>query len=72
MIYQANVGREIIPIQIDLAHVRDVRERGLHGLCQTLKSFRDHPIDFPVYRNRHDQGSLSNLGALAMPRSKLD
>lgn len=72
VIYQANVGREIIPIQIDLAHVRDVRERGLHGLCQTLKSFRDHPIDFPVYRNRHDQGSLSNLGALAMPRSKLD
>ena len=68
-IYQANVGREIIPIEIDFQRVRDVRERGLHGLGQTLKSFRDNPINFPVYQNREDQGALSMLGKLIVPTS---
>lgn len=69
IIYQANVGREIIPIEVDFQRVREVREKGLHGLGQTLKSFRDHPIEFPVYKNRHDQGSFSELGELCVPGS---
>jgi len=71
-IYQANVGQEIIPIEIDFQRVRDVRERGLHGLGQTLKSFRDHPINFPVYQNREDQGAFSSLGKLIVPNSDSD
>lgn len=68
-IYQANVGREIIPIEIDLQKVREVRERGLHGLGQTLKSFRDQPITFPVYQDRRNQGAFSQLGELKVPDS---
>ena len=68
-IYQANVGREIIPIEIDLQKVREVRERGLHGLGQTLKSFRDQPITFPVYQDRRNQGAFSRLGELKVPDS---
>ncbi|HFB64225.1 MAG TPA: carbon-nitrogen hydrolase family protein [Aeromonadales bacterium] len=67
-IYQASVGREVIPVQIDFDRVRDVRERGFHGLGQTLKSFRDHPINFPVYRDRNDSGALADLGALQVPQ----
>jgi len=68
-IYQANVGREIIPIEIDFQKVRDVRERGFHGLGQTLKSFRDHPINFPVYQDRTDKGAFGQLGELKLPTS---
>lgn len=68
-IYQANVGREIIPIEIDLQKVREVRERGLHGLGQTLKSFRDQPVAFPVYQDRRNQGAFSHLGKLKVPDS---
>jgi len=69
-IYQASVGREIIPVEIDFQRVREVRERGLHGLGQTLKSFRDHPINFPVYNDRSDEGALSQLGELKLPTSE--
>jgi deaminated glutathione amidase len=68
-IYQAGVGREIIPIEIDFQKVRDVRERGLHGLGQTLKSFRDQPISFPVYQDRRNQGAFAELGELKVPVS---
>ena len=71
-IYQANVGREVIPVQLDLDKVREVREHGLHGLCQTLKSFRDHPVNFPVYQDRKNNGALSNLGPLQVPQSGAD
>ncbi|MDQ7048841.1 MAG: carbon-nitrogen hydrolase family protein [Enterobacterales bacterium] len=68
-IYQANVGREIIPVEIDFEQVRSVRERGLHGLGQTLKSFRDQPIRYPVYADPSDPGELANLGELQIPSS---
>ena len=72
VIYQANVGREVIPVEIDLERVRHVRERGLHGLCQTLKSFRDHQLDFPVYHDRSDEGAFSKLGKLGVPESSTE
>lgn len=68
VIYQANVAREIMPVQIDLQVVRDVRENGLHGLAQNLKSFRDHPVNFPVYQDRENKGAFGELGKLELPK----
>jgi len=68
IIHQAGVGREIITVEMDFTHVRRVRERGLHGLCQTLKSFRDHQVEFPPYRNAQaDPGEFGKLGPLEVP-----
>ena len=68
IIHKAGVGREIITADLDFDHVRRVRERGMYGLCQTLKSFRDHPIDYPVYANAmRDPGALAQLGELKVP-----
>ena len=55
IIHQAGVGREIITVEMDFTHVQRVRERGLHGLCQTLKSFRDH-----IWQNALVGQGLSN------------
>jgi len=68
VIHQAGVGREIIAIEMDFTHVRRVRERGLHGLCQTLKSFRDHPVEYAPYLNAQaDPGAFGELGPLRVP-----
>lgn len=68
IIHQAGVGREVITVEMDFTHVRRVRERGLHGLCQTLKSFRDHKVEFPPYLNSQaDPGAFGELGALEVP-----
>jgi len=69
VIHQAGSGREIITVELDFRHVRRVRERGLHGLCQTLKSFRDHRVEFPPYRDAQaDPGAFGELGLLEVPR----
>jgi predicted amidohydrolase len=71
IIHQAGVGREIITVEMDFTHVRRVRERGLHGLCQTLKSFRDHEVEFPPYRkSQADPGAFGTLGPLEVPGCK--
>ena len=68
VIHQAGAGREIITAEIDFGHVRRVRERGLLGLCQTLKSFRDHPVVFPPYAGgQADPGAFAALGPLQVP-----
>ncbi|MGD2127817.1 MAG: carbon-nitrogen hydrolase family protein [Lysobacterales bacterium] len=68
VIHQAGAGREVITVEIDFEHVRRVRERGLKGLCQTLKCFRDHRVRFPPYENAQaDPGAFGQLGALAVP-----
>ena len=57
-----------MPIEIDLDIVRRQRERGLLGLGQPLKSFRDCKVDFTVYdRERFDHGYLEGLGPLEKP-----
>ena len=69
VIHKAGVGREIITVEMDFSHLRRVRERGMYGLCQTLKSFRDHEIEFPVYNDsRHNPGAFGELGALEVPK----
>jgi hypothetical protein len=57
-----------MPIEIDFDVVRRQRERGLLGLGQPLKSFRDCQVDFTVYdRERSDRSYLDGLGPLEKP-----
>ncbi len=73
VIYQAGAAAEIIPIEVDFDHVKRVRERGLLGLGQTLKSFRDSKIKFPPYIEGNDQSdALQALGELKMPGRSSD
>lgn len=68
IIHQAGTGREIMPLEVDFGHVRRVRERGMYGLCQTLKSYRDNPVDFPPYRDgAKNPGAFADLGPLVVP-----
>lgn len=68
VIHQAGELAEIIPVEVDLDQVRRVRERGLYGLGQPLKSFRDSTVEFPVYQgNARRSGPLTDLGSLRMP-----
>jgi predicted amidohydrolase len=68
IMYQAAGQEEMFPIEIDLDQVRRQRETGMRGLGQVLKSFRDRPVDFPVYdRSSGTDAYLNTLGPLAMP-----
>ncbi len=67
VIHQASAGRDIITVEMDFKHVRRVRERGLHGLGQTLKSFRDAGITYPVYQKGAGAGAFADLGTLEVP-----
>lgn len=68
-IYEAGAGEEILAYELDLARVRRVRERGIFGLGQVLKSFRDSPVAFPPYVQGHGSPSLQALGPLQLPGS---
>ncbi len=51
------------------AMVRRRRTVGLRGLGQTLKSFRDHRCNFPIYEDdQFDTAYLDSLGPLVMPK----
>lgn len=69
VLHQAGAGDEIIPIEVDIARVKRQRERGLNGLGQPLKSFRERNVDFDVYTNRGGPNTyLDGLGPLRMPQ----
>ncbi len=63
VIYQAGVGRDIMPIEVDFDYIRRVRETGWHGLGQPLKSFRDGPREFAAYGPGRSE-ALDQLGPL--------
>jgi hypothetical protein len=69
VIHEAGGGEEIMPVEIDMSRVRREREVGIRGLGQTLKSFRDRPIEFPVYQKHlgHAGDYLNSLGPLIKP-----
>ncbi len=68
VIHQAGEKHEIIPVEVDLAHLRRSRERGLYGLGQPLKSFRDSKVTFPPYVEGHaNSEALQALGPLEVP-----
>ncbi|MGF1718483.1 carbon-nitrogen hydrolase family protein [Vibrio kyushuensis] len=72
VIYQADRTEQVIAVELDLSRVRRTRERGIHGLGQPLKSFRDNPIEFPQYKQEgaveRESAMFSNLGKLEVPK----
>jgi predicted amidohydrolase len=68
IIHKAPTTRSIIALDMDFEHVRRVRERGLHGLGQPLKSFRDAAIHYPVYQKGAGPGAYAELGKLEIPK----
>lgn len=68
VLHEADGTAQIVPIEIDFARVRRERERGMRGLGQVLKSFRDREVEFPVYQPGPDRhGHLAALGPLVKP-----
>ena len=68
VLHEADCSPQIMPIEVDFGKVRRERERGLRGLGQPLKSFRDRVVDFPVYTNTAEANTyLRSLGPLEKP-----
>ena len=68
VIHQSAGQEDMFPFEIDLDLVRRQRETGMRGLGQVLKSFRDRPVDFPIYdRAAGADAYLHTLGPLEMP-----
>jgi predicted amidohydrolase len=67
VLHQAGSGREVIALELDFAHVRRVRDRGMNAQVQTLKNFRDAAVDYPVYQAGAGPGALAALGPLELP-----
>lgn len=68
IVHQAGAGEELIPLELDLSRVRRSRERGLRGLGQPLKSFRDRKVGFKIYGGRGPgQDYFESLGPLEKP-----
>ena len=69
VLHEADCSPQIITIEVDFEKVRRERERGLRGLGQPLKSFRDRCVDFPVYTNTDEANTyLRSLGPLEKPK----
>ena len=68
VIYQAGDAYDVLAFEFDLNEVRRARERGWHGLGQTMKSFRDSAIDFPLLsKNGRHTPTMQQLGPLKKP-----
>ena len=69
VIHQSAGQEDMFPFEIDLDLVRRQRETGLRGLGQVLKSFRDRPVNFPIYdRASGTDAYLHTLGPLELPK----
>jgi deaminated glutathione amidase len=69
VLHESDTVGQIVPVEVDFDRIRRERERGLRGLGQPLKSFRDRKVDFDVYRTRANTNDyLGSLGPLALPR----
>lgn len=72
VIHQAGPGKEIIAFEVDFQQLRRSRERGVLGLGQPLKSFRDSSLKFPPYiEGAATSVVLQDLGPLEVPGSQL-
>lgn len=67
VLYQANVGEEFIPLELDMERVKRSRESGILRLGQTLKSFRDRNVEFDIYEKGKNFAYLESLGPLSKP-----
>ncbi len=69
-VYEAAAGAEVIAVELDFNQVRRTRERGWNGLGQTLKSFRDSNLEFPLHASpQARRKALRDLGALETPQA---
>ncbi len=66
VVHQAGEQAEVVAVTLDLERVHATRRRGIKGLGQMLKSFRDTRVDFPCY-GAGTSPSLEALGPLRMP-----
>jgi len=68
LLHEAGTGEEFIVMELDLAHVRRVRERGLFGLGQPLKSLRDCTAVFPQFDGAIRRSpAFHSLGPIEIP-----
>ncbi|WP_321393558.1 carbon-nitrogen hydrolase family protein [Emcibacter sp.] len=67
VIHRAKGCEEIMLLEVDFERVRRCRERGLMGLGQPLKSFRDAAHSFPHEGMANRAEFLDNLGPLTVP-----
>lgn len=67
-LHEASVEEEVIAFEVDLQKVTAVRERGMKGLGQTLKSFRDTRVQYPQYEPGAISPAYEKLGPLKVPQ----
>ena len=65
---QAGPTAQFLPLEIDMEVVKNRRERGILGLGQPLKSFRDSPMHFNIYDKGKRLPYLDSLGVLEKPK----
>ncbi|MCJ9427549.1 carbon-nitrogen hydrolase family protein [Kordiimonas marina] len=71
ILYAAGEAEDIIALEIDLSRVRRGRERGVLGLGQPLKSYRDAAHSY-AHEDVHGRTAyLNSLGALEIPKRTL-
>lgn len=67
VIHAAGSDEEIMLIEVDMSRVRRTRERGILGLGQPLKSFRDAAHRYPQEGMANRSTYLDTLGPLSVP-----
>ena len=68
ILHDANIGEEIMLVEVDFARVRRCRQRGLKGLGQPIKSYRDNA--FKELKESLDKNYLKELGPLEKPKKE--
>ncbi len=68
IIHSASINEEIMLVEVDMDRVRRTRERGIMGLCQPLKSFRDAAHNYPHEGMANRENYLDTLGSLIVPQ----
>ena len=68
LIHEASIGEELMLVEVDFNKVRRVRERGVKGLGQPLKSYRDNENIIKIMNNTSRSKYLSTLGKLKLPK----
>lgn len=67
VIHSASPNEEIMLVDVDMSRVRRTRERGIMGLGQPLKSFRDAAHIYPQEGMANRATYLDTLGPLTVP-----
>jgi len=68
ILHDALAGEEFMLVEVDFDRVRRCRKRGLKGLGQPIKSYRDDPK--PHLSEVSDTDYLNNLGDLEVPKKE--